>query len=142
MIAEKLLDRLDKVKRTGEGRWLACCPAHADQHPSLAIRETADGMVLVHCFTGCGVDQILSAVSLEFSDLYPEKAPEEHHRKPERAPYSAKDVLKALAYEALIVDCAVGTLQRKGYLSDDECERMALASDRITGALSYAGIHE
>lgn len=29
MTAEALLSRLEKVKTTGQGRWIACCPAHA-----------------------------------------------------------------------------------------------------------------
>ena len=35
-------------------RWMARCPAHDDQTPSLSISEGSDGIVLVKCFTGCG----------------------------------------------------------------------------------------
>ena len=35
-----LLSTLNKVKQTGPGRWIACCPAHVDKHPSLSVRET------------------------------------------------------------------------------------------------------
>lgn len=38
-----LLDRLDKVKKTGKGAWSACCPSHTDRGPSLSIRETDGG---------------------------------------------------------------------------------------------------
>ena len=58
MSAEILLSKLDKVKRTGAGRWLACCPAHADKGPSLSLRETDDGRVLVYCFAGCSAVDI------------------------------------------------------------------------------------
>ena len=39
-------------RRSG-GTWLACCPAHDDREPSLAIRDGDDGRVLVHCHAGC-----------------------------------------------------------------------------------------
>ena len=55
MTAATFLDRLDGVKRTGAGRWLARCPAHDDKRASLAVRELDDGRVLVHDFAGCAV---------------------------------------------------------------------------------------
>lgn len=141
MTVEALLSRLDKVRQTGRDRWIACCPAHEDRHPSLNIREAEDGRVLVHCFTGCGVADIVAAVGLELSDLFPPRPVTDSHIKSERIPFHAEDVLRALAHEVLIVDCAVGTLQRRGWLNDDECARLAQASDRIQGAAAYACRH-
>ncbi|MSQ55589.1 MAG: DNA primase, partial [Betaproteobacteria bacterium] len=34
MTATTLLDRLDGVRATGPGRWIAQCPAHPDKRPS------------------------------------------------------------------------------------------------------------
>ena len=31
MSANALLARLDRVRRVGDGRWIACCPAHHDR---------------------------------------------------------------------------------------------------------------
>lgn len=140
MTAEALLSRLEKVKQTGKDRWVACCPAHADQHPSLNVRETPDGTVLIKCFTGCGAADVVAAVGLELSDLFPPRpdSPGEPTRRQAREGFHAMDVLVALAHEALVVDCAVGTLQRRGWLTDEECDRLALASDRIQGGLAYA----
>ena len=140
MTAEALLSRLNKVKQTGKDRWIACCPAHADKHPSLNIRETPDGAVLIHCFAGCGAADVVVAVGLELSDLFPPRLDSqgEPTRKQEREGFHALDVLIALAHEALIVDCAVGTLQRRGWLTDEECDRLAQASYRIQGGLAYA----
>ena len=39
MTAATILDRLDGVRPTGDGRWIARCPAHDDRSPSLSIRE-------------------------------------------------------------------------------------------------------
>lgn len=141
MTAEKLLDRLEKVRRTGPDRWVARCPAHDDKSPSMTVRELADGRVLVHCFTGCGFDAIVAAVGLEPSDLFPEKLPETKYEKVQRRErFHAKDVLVALAFETMIVECAAHQIGRKGYLNDLEMDRLGLASERIAGGLAYAGI--
>lgn len=53
-------------RRSGR-TWLACCPAHDDRDPSLAIRDGDDGRVLVHCHAGCdqkGVIDVLRCRSL------------------------------------------------------------------------------
>ena len=71
MDANLLLERLDKVKQTGSDRWVACCPAHDDKTPSLQITQAND-RVLIHCFAGCGGNEVLESVGLDFSVLYPE----------------------------------------------------------------------
>ena len=71
---ELLLARLDGVRAIGAGRWIAKCPAHADNRPSLAIAEGADGRVLLHCHAGDGVHAILGAVGLEARDLFPQRS--------------------------------------------------------------------
>ena len=70
---ESFLQHLSKVKRTGADRWIACCPAHDDKTPSLAIRQTADGVVLIRCFAGCAAHEIVAAVGMNLSDLFPPK---------------------------------------------------------------------
>jgi len=61
---DRILERLDGVRDTGQGRWIAQCPSHADKSPSLSIRETDEGTVLVHCFAGCGAGDVMAAVGL------------------------------------------------------------------------------
>jgi len=139
MSAEILLEKLDKVKRTGTGRWLACCPAHADKGPSLSIRETDDSPVLVHCFAGCSAVDILAAVGLELRDLYPE--PIAGRRKPERRPFPAVDVLRCIAFEALVVSAAAAALLAGEPFGPAERDRLILAASRIQGALSAAGVN-
>ena len=50
-----------------------------------------DGRVLVHCFAGCGVSEILGAVGLDFDALFPPKPID--HAPPMRRPFPAADVL-------------------------------------------------
>jgi len=46
------------------------CPAHEDGSPSLSITETADGRVLMHCFGGCTVEEVLWALGLGLDVLF------------------------------------------------------------------------
>ncbi len=67
---DRVLQRLHGVKRNGSG-WMARCPAHDDQTPSLSIFEADDGRVLLKCFAGCEFQQILSVLKLKVQDLFP-----------------------------------------------------------------------
>lgn len=68
---EAVLSRLRGLKRTGQGKWVACCPAHGDKSPSLAIRDTGDRLLL-HCFAGCAAVDVVHAIGLEMRDLFAE----------------------------------------------------------------------
>ena len=48
-------------EKAGAG-WTACCPAHEDTKPSLAISNSPDGKLLVYCHAGCSQDQVISAL--------------------------------------------------------------------------------
>lgn len=139
MTADALLAQLDKVRKTGADSWIASCPAHQDKHPSLSIRELDDGRVLCHCFSGCAVEEVLSAVGLEMNVLFPPKPIE--YGKPERRHFPAADVLRCLAFEALVV-AHVGAALLTGNppFSEADRERLMLAVGRIQEALTAAGI--
>ena len=44
--------------------WMARCPAHDDREPSLSVRDTEDGKVLVHCHAGCEQSRVIDALGL------------------------------------------------------------------------------
>lgn len=69
---DKILDRLERVRATSGG-WSACCPAHDDRNPSLSVKEGDNDAVLIHCFAGCEVADIVAALGLQLSDLFPPK---------------------------------------------------------------------
>ena len=64
------LSRLTKVTRVGSGKYKACCPAHEDKNPSMAIKVGPNGQVVFHCFAGCTPLDVVGAIGLQFSDLY------------------------------------------------------------------------
>lgn len=138
MTTENFLSRLEGVKRTGEGRYLAKCPAHEDHSPSLSIRELPDGRMLVHCFSGCDVGSILAAVSLGMDALFPERLPE-HHYVPERRPFPALDVLKAVVFETTVVCLVASDLLQGKSITEESYGRLRLAADRLDEALALAG---
>ncbi len=136
MTVDLLISHLEKVRPTGRGSWIASCPAHADKSPSLTIRETDDGKVLLHCFAGCSVAEVLASVDLDFDALFP---PRQHHGRPERRPFPAADVLRALAAEALFVaSCGVSMLS--GRFTSADRERLILAVSRIQSGVAAAGV--
>jgi hypothetical protein len=130
MTAETLLSKLAKVKPTGKHRWQACCPAHDDKSPSMVVTEADDGRVLVHCFAGCGVDEIVGAVGLELSDLFP---PRETHARPDRKPWRASDLIALAAHESLIVALAASWVAQGKALSDIDRSRLQSAAARLQG---------
>lgn len=138
MSAEILLSKLDRVKRTGSGRWIASCPCRDDKRPSMTIRELDDGRVLIHDFGGSSPTDILNAVGLSFSDLFPEKLTD--HGKPERRPFAAADVLRTVAFEALLVALAAARLAGGHTLDGTDRARLTLAASRIREAMQMAGV--
>src|SRR5260370_21430162 len=48
--------------RKAGASWMARGPAHEDREPSLSIKETDSGKVLVHCHTGCDQQQVIAAL--------------------------------------------------------------------------------
>lgn len=63
------LELLKGVKKARDGQYLALCPGHHDTKPSLSIKE-ADGKILVRCFAGCELTDILKPLGLEPKDLF------------------------------------------------------------------------
>jgi hypothetical protein len=139
MIVENMLSRLHGVRKTGPDRWLACCPAHDDRRASLAIRKLDDGRLLVHDFAGCSVHEIVHAAGLSLADLFPTQRRPGHRAGPERRPFPAADVLRALAHEATIVAIAASRIANGGSLVDGDRSRLRLAAGRIVTAVRETG---
>lgn len=137
MSIDPLLSRLEKVRATGPGRWIARCPAHQDKGPSLSIRQLDDGRSLLHCFAGCATADVLAAIGFEMADLFPERL---DNAKPERHPFHAMDILRALTRESLIVQAAGQFILEGRALSEADHERLQVAVERIQQAVSFAGV--
>lgn len=128
-----LLSRLDSVRKTGRGQWLARCPAHDDRSPSLSIRECSDGTVLLHCFAQCTALEVTQAVGLELRDLFPHTGYAAPKRRYERR-INPADALRALDHEALLVSTIAGDVYRNREISADDWGRLLTAVSRIGSA--------
>ena len=56
------LSNLERFKKLGGNRYIACCPAHDDRNPSLSITQGKDKL-LVHCFAGCTQEEVIDALA-------------------------------------------------------------------------------
>jgi len=132
MGADKLLSRLQRVKKTGLGKWIASCPTREDRSPSLAIRELEDGRVLIHDFGGDDTGSILAAVGLSFADLYPAQAV--GFAKPVARPFNASDVLSLVAFESTVALIVVLDVLRDGTVPETDLDRLRVAAQVLGDA--------
>ncbi|NEX63458.1 CHC2 zinc finger domain-containing protein [Noviherbaspirillum galbum] len=137
MSVDILLSNLNKVRKTGPNKWAACCPAHDDRGPSLAVRELDDGRVLLHCFAGCEPEQILAAVGLTFDALFPERLAGDSLKR-ERRPFNAADVLRCLSFEAVLIIQYANEIARGEPLSEKRKQRLLTAASRFQRGLEVA----
>lgn len=134
-----LLSRLDRVRQTGTGRWIARCPAHDDNRPSLHVTLKDDGAILIHCFSHqCAAADIVAAVGLSLTDLFP--APCDHHRPAGKPRVPAADVLSAIVTECWIVAAVASDVARGSPVDDATARRVALAGERIQQAARLGGV--
>jgi hypothetical protein len=99
----------------------------------LAVRQTSDGRVLVHCFAGCEVRSVLQAVGLDLQDLFPPDGAE-HSR---RGGFIASDLLRIIEFEALVVQTVASDMGVGKTITEADRKRLGLAVERINEALRY-----
>jgi hypothetical protein len=133
--ASKVLDRAAGLKQVGAARWISRCPAHEDRSPSLSIRETDDGRLLLHCFGGCETSDVLAAIGLSFGDLFDK--PLAHHLAPIRGGFSARELLELNAHEVMVAALLVSDAETR-QLTAGEKQRLAQAAARLGKAQGLA----
>lgn len=128
---ENTLSRLEKVKQRQPNQWAACCPAHDDKGPSLSVRETPDGAVLLHCFAGCEVREVVAAIDLELHDLYTLRDAIPGAPKKIAKLLTAGQALELLATEAMVVFASAATLLNGRALTIADKDRLLASVGRI-----------
>ena len=126
---DTVLSRLDKVKACGNNKWLACCPAHNDKHPSLKVTLTDDGKILIKCWAGCEITAIVTALGLELQDLFPDKISYTKRSKPPK--FNRIELFERLVFEALILYVAIQQLQQGTPLNEVDALRVGQAMSLI-----------
>jgi len=69
--AEKIAKTLGG-RKVGSG-WIARCLTHDDREPSLSVRDSADGKILVRCHAGCDQREVVAA--LKARGLWDKRSP-------------------------------------------------------------------
>lgn len=133
--ADRLLPRLQGVRQLATSRWVAKCPAHDDRSPSLSIRETEDGRLLLHDFGGCSTHDVLAALGMTAVDLFPERIT--HRNKPMRPNHchAARAALKTMHVEGLVVLVAAERVASGIPLAETDRDRLAQAVGRLRAAV-------
>jgi hypothetical protein len=125
--AARLLARLDGVRRVGEGRWRARCPAHGSRAQSVVIADR-DGRVLLHAFCGCPTDAVLSAIGLQIADLFDRPVGD---FAPSRTPWAPRDVIDLVLAESAVVAVIACDVLKQRSVSETDWQRLAKASSRL-----------
>ena len=137
--AQQLLSRLEGVITTGKG-WRAYCPAHGGKSASLAISEGENGTLLLHCFAGCQVHDVLAAVGLQVGDLFVRKdlrsmSPAERSQLRQSALLPRwRAALEVLVTEASVVLIGASQLGDGAPLDATDMTRLRVAALRIFDA--------
>jgi biotin operon repressor len=66
---DDFLHLLNGVRKKTDYDYMALCPAHVDTNPSLSVTKK-DGKILVYCFAGCQLEEIVKSLNLEEKDLF------------------------------------------------------------------------
>lgn len=131
-VADNLLQRLDKVRQRGASQWSARCPAHDDRGPSLSIKELDDGRVLLHCFGGCNSDEVVRAVGLDITALFPPRPDRPGAgTKPSKLKLPASQALEILAHESMLIALVGGDMVRRKTINDTDHKRLIKAVGRV-----------
>ena len=128
---DNVLAQLSDARQMQSGQYAARCPAHGGKKRNLTIREFTSGAVGVYCFAGCLTADVVAAMGLEMSDLFPPR--QLSGREPKRQPrlLTAGQALELLQAEATFIAVAAANLASGVVLTPAERERLRQAAARI-----------
>jgi hypothetical protein len=140
--AATVLDRLARVKLTRPSQYAAACPVCLSKAGRpIAVRELDDGRTLLHAFCGCSTEDVLLALGLTLTDLYPQRLPgtgpaggyaSTHSKIP------ARDLLEVISAEVSVVSIiAARMLDGKKPTTEADWPRLAKAAARIHRARDH-----
>lgn len=138
---EVFLERLEQVREVSLGCYRACCPGHGGSNPTaLSIRLGDSGGVLVKCWHGCEIEQIVGAIGLSVAELFPKETQVGQGHKPSkrRRLLTDREALDMLHVEATLVAIVAGDLAAGIVPSQTTVERLELCAGRVGYLLEEA----
>ena len=133
MNIHEIIGYFEKAYKSGENEYQCLCPAHNDKNASLGVKQLSDGRILINCFAGCGITDILGNVGLSLDDIVPKRLGD---FKPVRKGFNPYSVLKTVSHETLLVALASIELSKGKTLPLEDHKRLMLAAERLRQAYS------
>jgi hypothetical protein len=131
-----ILSHFDRVRATSKNNAYNClCPAHDDRNASLSIKIQDDGRILMHCFAGCDIESILSAVGLTLDDIIPQRI---DLLKPQGKAFNPYAVLKSLKDDALFLYLCATHIESKKDLPESDKQKLLDTIGKLKEAYEYA----
>jgi hypothetical protein len=127
---EALLSRLSEIKNTGRDKWLALCPSHDDRSPSLSIKQVND-CILIRCFAGCCYLDVLTAIGLDASALFPNRLTNPYETQKPAPRFNKSELFDLAVTEAGILAIGYNDLLTNGSVSDADRERVQRAYETV-----------
>jgi hypothetical protein len=93
----------------------------------------------MHCFSGCSIEEITSAIGLTVSDLFPKTNDSSTATKGVKRPFSISQLLPAFERELLIATQYLGAIGRGESIPEAEKSRAKSCAERLAklaGSLS------
>jgi hypothetical protein len=138
---DSILSRLQKVRLRQPGQWSSCCPAHEDKSPSLSVRETPDGAVLLYCFAGCEVYAIVTALGMDISELFPPRKLSGQEPKRIQRLLTTGQALELLDFESNLVAIAAANVAKGITLTANDLNRIKQAAGRVSWLRRQSGVN-
>ncbi len=140
-----MLDRAHNVKRVRPGQFVFGCPlCKSRRGRPISYRILDDGRALLWAFCGHSTGEVLAAMNLGLTDLFPEplqggnpsrRYPPSHSHVP------ASDRLELIDLEVTVVLLIADIMMVDGGLSDFGRSRLAEAVQRINAARDHGHVH-
>jgi len=134
MSVENLLSRLQKVKKTGNGKWMCQCPSHNDKTASMVVNDVGDGRILINCFAGCDTYSILRDIGLDWQDVMPENAIDNNLQRVKKFLYPS-EALEIVKFEAQIVSLIAIDIKNKQIVTPEMLDRLLTSVERINKSI-------
>ena len=114
------LARLENVKETKQGQWMANCPAHGGTNRKLAVTE-GDPKPRVFCFSqGCSPEEIYDAVGITWSDFYPSKPSTQYGAYDNPKFVMNREMIDAMSHRLRMGIIAISDDMARKELSDED----------------------
>ena len=101
MQMEEVIGKFDNARQQRDGSYLALCPAHDDNEPSLSISGGDDGRTLLHCHAGCPADAVCAAIGIGLNDLFADSPVSNPTSRRIEAEYDYRDSDGELLYQVV-----------------------------------------